>query len=203
ASSEEPGFPQSSYDTKENIFFPPLIGRYVRLHPLHSYNYPTVRLEYCGCELDGCSVPLGMESGLIKDAQITASSLAFSWYPGQWHPWYARLNKHGTINAWKAKKPLKVFDKKKIRGHELGNEMLGNEMFVTAYTLEYSEDGKRWTKYTDDENCDQKVSGNTDNYGQVKNYIYPPIFSRFIRISPKQWQKSITMRVELLGCDFE
>lgn len=42
-----------AYETKENIFFPPLIGRYVRLHPLHSYNYPTVRLEYFGCELDG------------------------------------------------------------------------------------------------------------------------------------------------------
>lgn len=42
-----------AYDTKENIFFPPLIGRYVRLYPLHFYNYPTVRLEYHGCELDG------------------------------------------------------------------------------------------------------------------------------------------------------
>ncbi len=42
-----------AYDTKENIFFPPLIGRYVRLYPLHFYNYPTVRLEYYGCELDG------------------------------------------------------------------------------------------------------------------------------------------------------
>lgn len=42
-----------AYDTKHNIFFPPLIGRYVRLHPSHSYNYPTVRLEYFGCELDG------------------------------------------------------------------------------------------------------------------------------------------------------
>lgn len=42
-----------AYEEKENIFFPPLIGRYVRLHPLHSYNNPTVRLEYFGCELDG------------------------------------------------------------------------------------------------------------------------------------------------------
>ncbi len=37
----------------------------------------------------------------------------------------------------------------------------------------------------------------------MKNYIYPPIFSRFIRIIPKRWTGSITMRVELLGCDFE
>ncbi|XP_048049358.1 coagulation factor V [Megalobrama amblycephala] len=201
-----------AYDTKENTFFPPLIGRYVRLHPLHSYNYPTVRLEYFGCELDGCSVPLGMETGLIKDTQITASSVASSWYSGQWHPWYARLNMQGTINAWQAKNndiqqwiQVELKDIKKITGIiTQGAKSLGKEMFVKAYTLEYSEDGKRWTKYTDDEDYEQKTfQGNTDNNGQVKNYIYPPIFSRFIRIIPKLWQKSITMRIELLGCDFE
>ncbi|KAI2660750.1 Coagulation factor V [Labeo rohita] len=201
-----------AYDTKENIFFPPLIGRYVRLHPLHSYNFPTVRLEYYGCELDGCSVPLGMESGLIKDDQITASSVASSWYSGQWHPWYARLNKQGTVNAWQAKNndiqpwiQVELKDVKKITGIiTQGAKALRNEMFVTAYCLEYSEDGKRWTKYTDDEDYEQKTfQGNTDNNGQVKNYIYPPIFSRFIRIIPKQWQKSSTMRIELLGCDLE
>ncbi|XP_026127337.1 venom prothrombin activator oscutarin-C non-catalytic subunit isoform X1 [Carassius auratus] len=201
-----------AYDTKENIFFPPLIGRYVRLYPLQSYNYPTVRLEYYGCELDGCSVPLGMESGVITDAQITASSVATHWYSGQWHPWYARLNKYGTVNAWRAKNndiqpwiQVELKDIKKITGIiTQGAKSYGNEMFVTTYSLEYSEDGMRWTKYTDDEDYEQKTfQGNTDNNGKVKNYIYPPIFSKFIRIIPKQWQKSITMRIELLGCDFE
>uniref|UniRef100_A0A8C1R3F7 ferroxidase n=1 Tax=Cyprinus carpio TaxID=7962 RepID=A0A8C1R3F7_CYPCA len=190
-----------AYDTKENIFFPPLIGRYVRLYPLHSYNYPTVRLEYYGCELDGCSVPLGMESGLIKDAQITASSVASNWYSGQWHPWYARLNKLGTVNAWQAKNndmqpwiQVELKDIKKITGIiTQGAKSFGNEMFVTAYTLEK----KCFLLFS------QTFRGNTDNNGQVKNYIYPPIFSKFIRIIPKQWQKSITMRIELLGCDFE
>uniref|UniRef100_A0A8C1X8C2 Coagulation factor V n=1 Tax=Cyprinus carpio TaxID=7962 RepID=A0A8C1X8C2_CYPCA len=199
-----------AFGTKENIFFPPFIGRYVRLHPLHSYNDPAVRLEYYGCELDGCSLPLGMESGLIKDTQITASSVASSLY--QWHPWYARLNKNGTVNAWQAKKndtqpwiQVDLKDKKKITGIiTQGGKSLGNEMFVSAYTLEYSEDGKRWTNYTNDDDYDQKTfQGNTDSNGQVKNYIYQPIFSRFIRIIPKQWQKSITMRIELLGCDLE
>uniref|UniRef100_A0A673LFB8 ferroxidase n=1 Tax=Sinocyclocheilus rhinocerous TaxID=307959 RepID=A0A673LFB8_9TELE len=195
-----------AYDMKENIFFPPLIGRYVRLYPLHSYSYPTVRLEYYGCELDGCSVPLGIESGLIKDAQITASSVASSWYSGQWHPWYARLNKYGTANAWQPWIQVELKDIKKITGIiTQGAKSLGNEMFVTAYSLEYSEDGKRWTKLR--KKCfllfSQTFQGNTDNNGQVKNYIYPPIFSKFIRIIPKQWQKSITMRIELLGCDFE
>ncbi|NP_001315460.1 coagulation factor V precursor [Danio rerio] len=201
-----------AYETKENIFFPPLIGRYVRLHPLHSYNFPTVRLEYYGCELDGCSVPLGMEKGLIDDSKITASSVASNWYSGQWHPWYARLNKQGTANAWQAKNndiqpwiQVELKEVKKITGIVTqGAKSMGNEMFVRSYILEYSEDGRRWMKYTDDDDYEQKLfQGNTDNNGQIKNYIYPPIFSRFIRIIPKQWQKSVTMRIELLGCDFE
>ncbi|KAK7154332.1 hypothetical protein R3I94_007620 [Phoxinus phoxinus] len=201
-----------AYNMKENIFFPPLIGRYVRLYPSHSYNYPTVRLEYFGCELDGCSLPLGMESALIEDTQITASSVASSWYSGQWHPWYARLNKQGTVNAWQAKNndiqpwiQVELKDITKITGIVTqGAKTLRNEMFVTAYTLEYSEDGKIWTKYTDDDDYEQKTfQGNTDNNGQVKNYIYPPIFSRFIRIIPKRWQNCITMRIELLGCGFK
>lgn len=49
----------------------------------------------------------------------------------------------------------------------------------------------------------QTFFGNTNNSDHVKNYIYPPIFSRFIRIIPKNWMGSITMRIELLGCDFE
>ncbi|XP_057192120.1 coagulation factor V isoform X2 [Triplophysa rosa] len=201
-----------AHEEKENIFFPPLIGRYVRLHPLQSYNNPTVRLEYFGCELDGCSVSMGMQSGIIKDNQITASSVASGWYSGQWHPWYARLNKQGTTNAWQAKNndmqqwiQVELPVVKKITGIiTQGAKSLGTEMFVAAFTLEYSDDGRRWTKYTDDEDYEQKTfQGNTDNNSQVKNYIYPPIFSRFIRVVPKRWQSCITMRIELLGCDFE
>lgn len=38
---------------------------------------------------------------------------------------------------------------------------MGNEMFVRSYILEYSEDGKRWMRYTDDEDYEQKVCGFT------------------------------------------
>ncbi|XP_076857602.1 coagulation factor V [Brachyhypopomus gauderio] len=204
---------REAYEVKENTFFPPIIGRYVRLHPSDSYNYPTVRMEFFGCELDGCSVPLGMQSGFIKDQQISASSVVTNWYSGPWQPWFGRLDKQGAVNAWQAKSndmqpwiqiELKVV--KKITGIVTqGAKTLGTEMFVTSYVLEYSDDdGRTWTKYTDDEDYEQKTFlGNSDNNSHVKNYIYPPIFSKFIRIIPKKWQNAITMRIELLGCDFE
>ena len=50
----------------------------------------------------GCSVPLGIEDGLIMDHQITASSTATSWFGGTWKPSLARLNLQGMVNAWQA-----------------------------------------------------------------------------------------------------
>ncbi|KAG9349604.1 hypothetical protein JZ751_028052 [Albula glossodonta] len=205
---------KDAIEVKENTFFPPLIGRFIRLYPIESFNRPTVRMEFYGCELDGCSVPLGMESGRISNHQITASSTASSWFSGPWHPWLARLNKLGAVNAWQAKNnnmqqwlQVELKDVKKITGIVTqGAKSLGSEMYVTEYTLEYSKDGKTWTKYKEDEDDPEDVKvfpGNVDNNGHVKNHIYPPIFSRFIRIIPRSWQKTITMRIELLGCDFE
>ncbi|XP_041663458.1 coagulation factor V [Cheilinus undulatus] len=203
---------QEAYEKRQNILYPPVIGRFIRLHPIDWYGKATLRMEFYGCELDGCSVPLGMETGLIKDNQITASTTATSWYSGPWKPSLARLNRQGTINAWQAKYndmhqwlQVELPQVKKITGIiTQGARSLGKEMYVINYSLMYSDNGIHWTPYTDDENISSKMFyGNTDNNEHVKNYIYPPIFSRFIRIVPRSWMGSITMRIELLGCDFE
>nr|XP_061826788.1 venom prothrombin activator pseutarin-C non-catalytic subunit-like isoform X1 [Nerophis lumbriciformis] len=203
---------QEAYQTTTNTLFPPVIARFIRLHPLQWYSAATVRMEYYGCELDGCSVPLGMENGLIEDQSITASSTSSNWYLGLWLPSYARLNKQGTVNAWQAKyKDMKQWlqvelpEVKKITGIiTQGAKSLGKEMYVTFYVLQYSDDGIRWNDYSEDEEQLPRIfRGNDDNNEHVKNFIYPPIFSRFIRIVPRNWKGSITMRVELLGCDFE
>ncbi|XP_056435160.1 coagulation factor V-like [Gadus chalcogrammus] len=197
---------------EKQILFPPLIGRYVRFHPDHWYKRATVRMEMYGCELDGCSVPLGMEGGLIKDHQITASSTATSWFGGSWKPSLARLNLRGKVNAWKAMKAdinqwlqIELTQVKKITGIiTQGAKSRGKEMYVVSFALEYSEDGIRWTQYTDDEeHTSRRFIGNMDNNGPVRNNIRPPIFSRFIRVIPTSWKSSIAMRIELLGCDFE
>ncbi|XP_075966261.1 coagulation factor V [Anarhichas minor] len=203
---------QEAFETKRNTFFPPVIGRFIRLHPIDWYNKATVRMEFYGCELDGCSVPLGVESRLIEDHLITASTTASSWYSGPWKPSLARLNTQGTINAWQAKHrdmnqwlQVELPQIKKITGIiTQGAKSLGKEMYVMSYILQYSNNGIHWRQYTDDESVLFKTFlGNTNNNDHVKNYIYPPIFSRFIRIIPRSWQNSITMRIELLGCEFE
>uniref|UniRef100_W5M0R5 ferroxidase n=1 Tax=Lepisosteus oculatus TaxID=7918 RepID=W5M0R5_LEPOC len=203
---------QNSYNVKENVFYPPMIARLVRLHPVESYGTPTVRMEFYGCELDGCSIPLGMESGDIPNDMITASSVYSNWLKGMWQPSFARLNNQGNVNAWRAKSnnvfqwlQVELKETKKITGIiTQGAKSLGKEMYVQTYSLQYSDNGSSWKMYSDDTQVAEKIFiGNTDNNGHVKNYIYPPIFARFIRIVPKTWNNSITLRMELLGCDFE
>ena len=44
---------QEAYETKKNVFFPPVIGRFIRLYPIDWLNKATIRMEFYGCELDG------------------------------------------------------------------------------------------------------------------------------------------------------
>uniref|UniRef100_A0A8C3P257 F5/8 type C domain-containing protein n=1 Tax=Chrysemys picta bellii TaxID=8478 RepID=A0A8C3P257_CHRPI len=148
-----------------------------------------------------CSLPLGMENGEIKNAQITASSYKKSWY-NSWEPSLARLNQQGRLNAWQAKQWLQIdlLKAKKITAITTqGCKSMSTEQFVKTYAILYSNEGTEWKPYMDDSTS--VFVGNENSSGQVKHFLNPPIFSRFIRIVPKTWNRSIALRVELFGCD--
>ncbi|XP_058685020.1 EGF-like repeat and discoidin I-like domain-containing protein 3, partial [Poecile atricapillus] len=85
-----------------NSFTPPIKAQYVRLYPQVCRRHCTLRMELLGCELTGCSEPLGMKSGHIQDFQITASSVfrTLNMDMFAWEPRKARLDKQGKVNAW-------------------------------------------------------------------------------------------------------
>ncbi|KAK1163276.1 hypothetical protein AOXY_G16708 [Acipenser oxyrinchus oxyrinchus] len=195
--------------TKENTLSPPIIAQYIRVLPLSFNNRPTLRMELIGCDLNSCSMPLGMERGLIQDNQISASSFHENWY-SSWKPSLARLNLKMTYNAWrpKANNPhewLKVDfgEVKRITGIiTQGAKRLMMPMFVTEFTISFSNDGVTWKAVLEKQVPRVQVfQGNTDYNTEALNTFQPPIFSRYIRIHPKGWQNEIALRVEFLGCD--
>nr|XP_035953886.1 coagulation factor V isoform X4 [Halichoerus grypus] len=195
---------------KENQFDPPIVARYIRISPIRSYNRPALRLELQGCEVNGCSTPLGMESGKIENKQITASSFKKSWWGDYWEPFRARLNAQGRVNAWQAKannnKQWLQIDLLKIKKITAivtqGCKSLSSEMYVKSYTIHYSDQGMEWKPYRQKSSMVDKIfKGNNNIKGHVKNFFNPPIISRFIRIIPKTWNQSIALRLELFGCD--
>uniref|UniRef100_A0A7N9D0U9 Coagulation factor V n=1 Tax=Macaca fascicularis TaxID=9541 RepID=A0A7N9D0U9_MACFA len=195
---------------KENQFDPPIVARYIRISPTRAYNRPTLRLELQGCEVNGCSTPLGMENGKIGNKQITASSFKKSWWGDYWEPFRARLNAQGRVNAWQAKAnnnkqwlEIDLLKIKKITAITTqGCKSLSSEMYVKSYTIHYSDQGVEWKPYRLKSSMVDKIfEGNTNTKGHVKNFFNPPIISRFIRVIPKTWNQSIALRLELFGCD--
>nr|XP_045004171.1 discoidin, CUB and LCCL domain-containing protein 2 [Jaculus jaculus] len=161
----------------------------------------------------GCYGTLGMESGVIADPQITASSvLEWTDHTGQensWKPGKARLRKPGP--PWAAFVTdehqwlqIDLSKEKKITGIiTTGSTMVEHNYYVSAYRILYSNDGQKWSVYREPGVEQDKVfQGNRDYHQDVRNNFLPPIIARFIRVNPTQWQQKIALKMELLGCQF-
>uniref|UniRef100_A0A8C1ZDR6 Coagulation factor VIII, procoagulant component n=1 Tax=Cyprinus carpio TaxID=7962 RepID=A0A8C1ZDR6_CYPCA len=187
---------------KENLFSPPIVGRYIRIHPLTFQKQPTLRIELLGCDLNSCSVPLGMERRLIPSSSISASSFLNKWLLS-WSPDLARLHQKGRANAWRPKVStnnphewlqVDFLSIKRVTGVVTqGARSILKPMTVTEFIVSISSDGRRWTSV--------KEQGNSEHDEEVLNVFDPPLFTRFIRIHPKGWVNSIALRLEFLGCD--
>ncbi|XP_062922169.1 EGF-like repeat and discoidin I-like domain-containing protein 3 isoform X4 [Mobula hypostoma] len=202
---------RNNNDKKSNLINPPIIARYIRLVPVVCQRACTLRMELIGCELNGCSEPLGMKSRLIRDRQITASSTYKMWGIDAftWAPCLARLDKHGKTNAWTAELnnqlqwlQIDLLVPKKITGIiTQGAKDFGVHQYVKSFKIAHSNDGKSWTIYKDSiTKKDEVFQGNNDNYNHKRNIFDPPFYARFVRILPQTWHERITLRVELLGC---
>ncbi|XP_029099740.1 coagulation factor VIII isoform X2 [Monodon monoceros] len=192
---------------KHNIFNPPIIARYVRLHPTHYSIRSTLRMELMGCDLNSCNMALGMESKAISDAQITASSHLSNLF-ATWSPSQARLHLQGRTNAWRPrannqKEWLQVDFQKTMRVTGIttqGVKSLLTSMYVKEFLISSSQDGHNWTLFL--QNGKVKIfQGNQDSFTPVVNALDPPLFTRFLRIHPQSWAHHIALRLELLGCE--
>ncbi|XP_048418716.1 EGF-like repeat and discoidin I-like domain-containing protein 3 isoform X2 [Stegostoma tigrinum] len=198
-------------EQKRNLIDPPITAQYIRLIPLVCQRACTLRMELIGCELNGCSEPLGMKSRLIRNNQITASSTYKMWGIDAftWAPCLARLDKQGKTNAWTAELSNKsqwlqidLLIPKKLTGIiTQGAKDFGVAQYVESFKIAFSDDGQSWTIYQDSITGKDKVfQGNYDNYSHKKNIFDPPFYAQFVRILPQTWHERITLRVELLGC---
>uniref|UniRef100_A0A8C4NGL3 EGF like repeats and discoidin domains 3 n=1 Tax=Eptatretus burgeri TaxID=7764 RepID=A0A8C4NGL3_EPTBU len=198
---------------QRNLLQPAIKASYIRVFPQTCRKRCSLRLELLGCELTGCSEPLGMKSGKILDAQITASSsrLSFGLHCWTWKPSLARLDKYGRVNAWVAGHnnhhqwlQVDLLRPRKVTGVVIqGARDFGKAQFVRAFRVSYSDDGSHWLLHSDDHTKRPKLfKGNFDNNSHVRNMFNPPFIARYIRLLPEAWHRRITLRVELLGCDF-
>ncbi|XP_029109180.1 neuropilin-1a-like isoform X2 [Scleropages formosus] len=151
----------------------------------------------------GCSVPLGMESGEISTDQIRASSQ----YNTNWSPGRSRLNykENGWTPAQDSSKEwiqvdlgfLRMVSAIGLQGAISKETKKG--YYVTSYKLDLSSNGEDWIPLK--EGPKQKVFvGNSNPTDVVKATLPKPTMTRFIRIRPVTWEQGISVRFEVYGC---
>ncbi|KAM4732211.1 venom prothrombin activator pseutarin-C non-catalytic subunit isoform 2-T2 [Anableps anableps] len=198
-----------SSKVKDNSFSPPLVARYIRIHP-HKYNQkPALRLELLGCDLNSCSLPLGLEKGEILDSSFSASSFQSS-FLRSWNPYLARLHQSGGANAWRPKNSnphewlqVDLEKVKRITGIiTQGAWSMLTKMMVTEFSVTFSQDRHSWSSVLEESSQKEKLfTGNNDPDEEAFTAFEPPLFARYLRIHPRGWVNDIALRLEVLGCD--
>ncbi|XP_021043059.1 lactadherin isoform X2 [Mus pahari] len=194
---------------KVNMFNPTLEAQYIRLYPVSCHRGCTLRFELLGCELHGCSEPLGLKNNTIPDSQMSASSSYKTWNLRAfgWYPHLGRLDNQGKINAWtaqsnSAKEWLQVDlgTQRQVTGIiTQGARDFGHIQYVASYKVAHSDDGVQWTVY-EEQGTSKVFQGNLDNNSHKKNIFEKPFMARYVRVLPVSWHNRITLRLELLGC---
>ncbi|XP_018915516.2 LOW QUALITY PROTEIN: discoidin domain-containing receptor 2 [Bemisia tabaci] len=161
-------------------------------------------------DLSQCSLPLGMESGTIRDDDITASSSFDSNNVG---PHHGRIRSEILGGAWCPKQQITTESREwlEIDLHSVHvitaaetQGRFGNgqgQEFAEAYLIEYWRPklGK-WVRYRDVKG-NEVLSGNTNTYLEEKRELDPPIWASRIRFLPYSYhRRTVCMRVEIYGC---
>ncbi|XP_048855318.1 discoidin, CUB and LCCL domain-containing protein 2 isoform X1 [Brienomyrus brachyistius] len=159
----------------------------------------------------GCYGTLGLESGVVRSSQITSSSV-WEWseengQPSVWQPSGARLKRpglpwaaaHSDQHQWLQ---LDLKKRKRITGIiTTGSTLMEYQFFVSAYRVQYSQDGQLWYVFREaDADQDKIFQGNINYLHEVRNNFIPPMEARYVRVSPTQWHQRIALKMELLGC---
>jgi len=161
----------------------------------------------------------GMESGAIKDFQISASSYLSELTS---HPRWARLNFGNIVDprfphaeGWAPKRRrvgeyIQVDMGRVVTVYGIatqGPAFLINKKpsCVTSYKVSYgtAAGNERYvinTGSSPQNNEFTTFSGNTDQTSAVTNRFNPPITARFVRIYPLTWHSRPTLRFELYLC---
>ncbi|KAL9958730.1 hypothetical protein ACROYT_G035784 [Oculina patagonica] len=143
-----------------------------------------------------CFSPLGLESGLIFDSQITASSFVGSRFKSQ----NARL--HST-NCWSPSDAnpwieIKLYQFTRITRIATQGRRDADE-WVTQYYIHY---GRTWwsalADYADGSGNREYFTANSDRSTVVTNYIF--MEAMILRIYPTAWYNNPSLRMELYGC---
>ncbi|XP_029597217.1 neuropilin-2 isoform X1 [Salmo trutta] len=192
----------------------PVLARFVRIRPQSWKSGIALRFELYGCQIIDapCSEMQGLLSGLLPDAQISASSARdMLWSPGNarlvashsgWFPGPAQplAGEEWLQVDLGVPKMVRGIITQGARGGE-GTSSTDNRAFVRKYRVAHGLDGKNWEYVMDSKTSLPKIFEGNTHYDTPELRRFEETLAQFIRIYPERWSPAgIGMRVEILGC---
>ncbi|KAK3730962.1 hypothetical protein QZH41_007184 [Actinostola sp. cb2023] len=156
----------------------------LELHKAGYCKYGLIKNKFCQRTCFLCNIePLGMQSGVIPDARITASSM----WNGNHAPAQGRLNynpprgksgswssRHNRVGQWIQVDLNRVT---KVTGIATQGRSDANQ-WVKKYKLQYSSDGKTFINYEGG----KVFAANKDRNSVVKHDLHNPIIARLMKL---------------------
>ncbi|MBN3311685.1 NRP1A protein, partial [Atractosteus spatula] len=198
-------------DVAKTMLPKPTLTRFIRIRPVSWENGIAMRFEVYGCKISEypCSGMLGMVSGLITDAQITASS----YVDRNWVPENVRLltSRSGwalpSLPQPYTKEWLQVDlgEERLVRGLVIqGGKHRENKVFMRKFKIGYSNNGSDWKMVMDDSGSKPKIFEGNSNYDTPEVRTFESLRTRFLRVYPERATAAgLGLRLELLGCEVE
>lgn len=155
-----------------------------------------------------CGDALGLESGEIKNKQLSSSS---TWMGiSTFGPQHARLNNSKWPQGWSAdttdQNPwLKVTFQSDYVITGIATQGYGNPVFnewIESYYLLWL-DSKAGEVYYHEDGKVKVLDGNSDHNTIVRHMLKEPFISKEVKIQPRSWQGGVGLRLELYGCKFD
>ncbi|XP_072170354.1 uncharacterized protein [Diadema setosum] len=194
-----------------NLFSPPLTTRFVRFRPHEWLGHISMRVELLGAgpvaDILKDIVPLGLESNVVSDSQLSASSE----YDADHGPKRCRLNlarvgnlrgawsaRHNNVNQWIQVDFLTPY--RVVAVATQGRQDVSQ--WVRTYKVACSLDGTTFDVVQGictNPGADRIFTGNSDRNTIVTNQLPVPVICQYVRILPLTWNGHISMRMELYG----
>uniref|UniRef100_A0A8D0A646 Neuropilin n=1 Tax=Sander lucioperca TaxID=283035 RepID=A0A8D0A646_SANLU len=193
-------------------FFPKqTLARYIRVRPMSWEQGICMRFEIYGCRTSDypCSGMLGMVSGQISDAQISASSYADRGWVAEnarlltgRSGWTGQQTKQPFRNEWLQ---VDLGQDKMVSGVVIqGGKHRDRNVFMKRFRVGHSLDGDEWTIVKEDNTTKPKIFIGNQNHDTPELRSMGPLLTRFVRIYPERaTNEGLGLRLELLGCELD
>ncbi|EDO44679.1 predicted protein [Nematostella vectensis] len=149
-------------------------------------------------DIPGCNSPLGMESGDIKDYQLSASTSYSDLQPSK-----ARKT---SDEAWCSLTQVQgqylqvdFMQQTRITGLTTWGRNGNKYHWTSSYLIAYTVDDVTWANYSVN-GYDKMFQGNRDRFTPVTHWLEKPFYAIGIRIIAMAWDELICIRLELYGC---